>query len=88
MLEKGKKKEKYKEQEDRINKTVDIPPLYADEISAYFLDGKGRWDDMLDSDEKYLNTDKIAKISYDIDKVSTDLSELKNELYSEKEERD
>jgi predicted ATPase len=88
MLEKGMLLQKYKEQEDRINKTVDIPPLYANEISAYFLDGKGRWDNMLDRDEKYLNTDKIAKISYDIDKVSTDLSELKNELYSEKEERD
>jgi hypothetical protein len=88
MLEKGMLLEKYKEQEDRINKTVDIPPLYADEVSAFFLDGKGRWDNMMDRDEKYLNTDKIAKISYDIDKVSTDLSELKNELYSEKEERD
>jgi hypothetical protein len=88
MLEKGMLLEKYKEQEDRINKTVDIPPLYADEISAYFLDGKGTWDNMLDKDEKYLIADKIAKISYDIDKVSADLSELKNELYGEKEERD
>jgi AAA15 family ATPase/GTPase len=88
MLKKGILLEKYKEQGDRINKAVSIPPLYADEISAYFLDGKGKWDNMLDRDKKYLKADEIAKISNDIDKISADLSELKNELSGEKEEKD
>ena len=83
-LTKGALLEKHKDQADRINKTITIPQLYADEISAFFLSGDGRWENMLDIDENYLNADKIAEISNAIDRVSADLSELKNELYIEK----
>ena len=40
---------------------------------------------MLDEKGKYLNADKIAKISYDIDEVSINLSKLNNELLDEDE---
>jgi hypothetical protein len=84
ILKKGGLIEKYEEQTDRISKTVDIPYLFADEVSAYFIDNKGKGNSMLDRDEKYMFADKIAEISFDIDKVTAELSELNNELLSEK----
>jgi hypothetical protein len=85
ILQKGALLEKYKNYNDKINKTINIPYLYANEVSAHFLSENEGWENMLDPDENYLNADKIAAISYAIDNVSTDLSLLKNELLSEGE---
>jgi predicted ATPase len=85
ILTKGALLDKYEDQKDRINETVGIPHLKADEISAYFINNNGTADNMLDMDEKYIFADKIAEISYDIDKATAELSQLKNELHGEKE---
>jgi len=84
-LTKGALLDKYKEQENRINKAVDIPYLNADEISAYCINNDGTFDNMLDMNEKYMFAVKIDDISGMIDKVTAELSQLKNELYGEKE---
>jgi predicted ATPase len=85
ILTKGALLDKYKDQENIINKTADIPYLKADEISAYFINNDGTDDNMLDMDENYMFADKIAEISIEIDKVTAELSQLKNELHSEKD---
>jgi len=84
-LTKGALLDKYKDQEDRINKDFDIPYLKADEISAYFINNDGTADNMLDMNEKYMFADKIDKISIEIDKITAGLSQLKNRLYAERE---
>ena len=84
-LTKGALIDKYKDKEDEINKKFDIPYLNADEVSALFINNDGTVDNMLDIDEKYMFADKIAEISYDIDKISADLSIFKNELCDKKE---
>ena len=77
--------DKYKDQEDRINKAIDIPYLKADEISAYCINIDGTAENMLDMDEKYMFAKKIADISFEIDRVAAELSQLKNELHGERE---
>lgn len=83
ILEKGALLKKYENFSEKINSKIDIPHLYTDEISANFLSQDDGWENMLVEDENYLDTKKIAEISYAIDRVSTELSELKNELSSE-----
>jgi predicted ATPase len=85
ILTKGALLDKYKDQEDRINNSFDIPYLKADEISAFFINNDGSYDNMLDMDEKYMFADKIAQISIEIDKVTAELSQFKNKLHGEKE---
>jgi hypothetical protein len=85
ILTKGALLDKYKDQEDRINEAFDIPYLMAEEISAFFINNDGTVDNMLDMNEKYMFADKINKISFDIDKVTAELSQFKNELHGEKE---
>lgn len=84
-LKKGALLKKHPEQEEKINGSVDIPYLYADEISACFITAEGTGETMLDTDENYLYADKIQKISCDIDEETISLSELNNELLDEKE---
>ena len=85
ILKKGALLNVYKDQTDRINNLIDIPPLNADEISAYFIDSHGEGDNMLDEDREYLYSEKIADISIDINEITIKLSELNNELLDEKE---
>jgi predicted ATPase len=85
ILTKGVLLEKYKCQEERINADVNIPHIFADEISAYFISGNGTGESMLDADKKYLYADKIADISRDIDIVTQKLAEINNELLDEEE---
>jgi predicted ATPase len=80
ILKKGSLLEKYGNQADRINAEVNIPHLFIDEISAYFIDSDGIGTNMIDKNRKYLYDDKIAEISYLIDEDSRKLSELNNEL--------
>jgi len=87
-LTKGALLDKYKEQENRINKAVDIPHLKADEISAYCINIDGTFENMLDMDEKYMFAKKISDISFEIDNVTAELSQLKNELHGEREMSD
>jgi predicted ATPase len=85
ILKKGALLERHGDQADRINKTVGIPHLFVNEISAYFIDGDGFGKSMIDEEEKYLYDDKIAEISYSIDEDARKLSELNNELVDDEE---
>lgn len=83
ILEKGALLRKYEKQSEKINWAIKIPHLYTNEISANFLSREEGWENMLIENENLLNTEKIAIISHEIDKVSSDLSILKNELLDE-----
>jgi predicted ATPase len=80
ILKKGRLIEKYGDQKDRINAEVDIPHLFVDEVSAYFIDSNGIGKTMMDEEDGYMYSDKIAEISRSIDEVTGKLSELNNEL--------
>jgi predicted ATPase len=81
ILKKGSLLEKYANRAERINSEVDIPHLFIDEISAYFIDGDGVGNSMVDKEGKYLYDDRIAEISYLIDEDTNKLSELNNEFF-------
>jgi predicted ATPase len=80
ILKKGSLIEKYDNKKDEIDNVVEIPYLFAKDISAYFIDGNGVGKTMIDEKEKYIYDDKIAEISYFIDEDARKLSELKNEF--------
>jgi predicted ATPase len=80
ILKKGSLLEKYGGHADRINAEVNIPHLFINEVSAYFIDANGIGKSMIDRNKKYLYDDKIAEISYLIDEDTNKLSELNNEL--------
>jgi AAA15 family ATPase/GTPase len=80
ILKKGALLKKYENQAEKINKAIDIPHLYSDEISAYYINDKGGWEPMLDENEKYLYAEKIADISEAINKDTIKLRELNNEF--------
>ena len=82
-LKKGALLDKFKDQEDRINKTIKIPYLKADEISALFINNDGTVENMLDENKKYLYAEKISDISKAINEDTIRLKELNNELFSE-----
>lgn len=82
ILKKGAIIDKYKGQEDIINKAVNIPHLLASEISAWFINNEGTVENMLDENEKYLYADKIARISEAINEDTINLKELINKLLS------
>jgi len=82
-LKKGALLDKYKDQEDRINKTVNIPYLKADEISALFINNDGTVENMMDENKKYLYAKKIDNISKAINEDTINLKELNNELLNE-----
>ena len=85
ILRKGALLTKHKDQTDKINKAIDIPPLRADEISACFIENNGTGESMLDEDKKYLYSEKIADISIFINEDTLKLKELNNELVDEGE---
>jgi predicted ATPase len=72
MLKKGNLLKTYENMEHEINDTVNIPYLYRDETSAYFLgpdpnnEGKFIGKTMFDNGKRYLNTDQITAISESI----------------------
>jgi hypothetical protein len=80
ILKKGLLIEKYSGKTDKINAAVDIPHLLIEDLSAYFIDSGGVGKTMLDEKEGFLNSDKIADISYSIDSDTAKLAELNNEL--------
>jgi predicted ATPase len=86
ILKKGGLIKKYGDQKDRIDAEVDIPHLFVDEVSAYFIDSNGIGKTMIDKEDGYMYSDKIAEISCSIDEVTRQLSELNNELLDEREE--
>jgi predicted ATP-binding protein involved in virulence len=85
ILKKGALLDKYKDQTEKINETIDIPHLYSDEVSAYFINNEGGWENMMDKDKKYLYAEKIAGISIAINENTITLEELNNELLNKKE---
>jgi len=83
ILKKGALLKKYENQAEKINNTIDIPHLYSDEISAYFINNEGGWENMLDENKKYLYAEKIEDISTSINEDTIKLKELNNELLKE-----
>lgn len=83
ILKKGALLKKYENQAEKINSTIDIPYLYSDEISAFYINEKGGWESMLDENKKYLYADIITNISEAINEDTIKLKELNNELLSE-----
>jgi predicted ATPase len=83
MLKKGSMIKRFPDNQDRINREVDIPHILSSEISAHFIEKDGTVLDMLEND--YLNADKIAEISFAINNDTNKLSELNNELLYAKE---
>jgi predicted ATP-binding protein involved in virulence len=80
MLKKGSMLKAYKEHEEEINNQIESPPLYCEEVSAYFINADGTVTDMLDKETEYLNADRIAEISFAINEDTNKLSELNNSL--------
>jgi predicted ATP-dependent endonuclease of OLD family len=80
MLKKGDIITRYKNYEDEVNEKISIPPLYVDDVSASFINADGTVEDMKDENEYYLNADKIAEISYNINEDTITLSDLNNEF--------
>lgn len=80
ILKKDALLRKYKDHTDQINNAVKIPSLNADEISAYFIDNNGNWENMMDESKKYLFSDKIADISKMINDDTSKLHELDAEF--------
>jgi predicted ATPase len=81
ILKKGTLLKKHPEAEEKINKTANIPTLTADEVSAYFIHGDdGKEESIMDESEEYLYSEKIAKISFMIDEIDDNLSDLQNTL--------
>jgi hypothetical protein len=84
MLKKSDIITRYKDYEDEVNKKISIPLLYIDDVSASFINADGTVEDMKGENEYYLNADKIAKISYNINEDTITLSELNNEFIDRK----
>jgi AAA15 family ATPase/GTPase len=80
ILKKGGMIKKYGSHTDNINDGVGIPHLFANEVSAYFINDDGIGNSMMDEEEGYLYADKIAEISYAIDEDTRKLYELNNAL--------
>jgi predicted ATPase len=80
ILKKGSLLEKHADKADKINAAVNIPHLYAKEVSAYYISGDGIGKSMLDKAESYLYDVKIADISRTIDEDTATLIELNRDL--------
>jgi len=76
MLRKGSMIARHKERIDKINEKIIFPHLFADEITALFINEDGTQTDMLDAKEKMIFADKIADISYLINEDTIKLDEL------------
>jgi hypothetical protein len=83
ILKKGLLIKKYYGKADRINAEVDIPHLFMEDLSAYYIDADGVGKTMLDEKEKCLNSATIADISYSIDNDTIKLAELNNEFLND-----
>jgi hypothetical protein len=83
IIKKGALLKKYENKAEKINETIDIPHLYSDEISAYFINNEGGWESLLDENNKYLYAEKISDISKAINIDTITLRELNNELLNE-----
>jgi ABC-type lipoprotein export system ATPase subunit len=80
ILKKGRLIEKYGEKVDIINAEVGIPPLFVNEVSAYFIGDEGVGKSMIDEKERYIYGDRITKISVSINEDTKKLFELNNAL--------
>ena len=79
MLKKGDLIKNYKEKIDKINSRMNIPPLDADEVSAYYIyNDKGEGKNILIKNQ--IQANEITKISDAIKKNDSELSKLKAEL--------
>jgi len=82
MLKKGNFIKIYQDREAEINKAVNIPHLYKDETSAYFLgtdpakEEKFTGKTMFDDDRRYLDADEIEAISESIDDDTNKLDDF------------
>jgi ABC-type lipoprotein export system ATPase subunit len=86
MLRKGTTIEKCEERNigriDQVNEKISFPALFAGEISALFINEDGTETPMLDPVEKMLFADKIANISYLINKDTQKLDAVDDALFN------
>jgi hypothetical protein len=83
MLQKGnmiQSNKEHTEKIDEINAKIKFPHLFADEISALFIDNDGIKADILDPNEKLIFADTITNISGLINDDTAQLDELNNAL--------
>lgn len=78
MLNKGALNKKYKRQQNKIDERIKIPPLYADEVSAYYINNQGCGINILNKNQ--IQADEIKQISDTIKKDKKILTKLNNEL--------
>ena len=80
MLKKGGIIKRNKDRVGEIEGKIDFPPLFAEEMSASFINKDGIRTDMLEPDEDFIFADKIADISYQINEGTIELDKLNNKL--------
>ena len=80
MLRKGNIIENNKNREAEIDKEINFPALFLDEVSASFINDDGKREDMLNQNERMIFAEKIAEISYMINEDTIRLDELNNKL--------
>jgi hypothetical protein len=83
MLKKGSIIKRNGDRAQEIEEMFSFPHLFAEEISASFINEEGTKIDMLDPKEEIIFADKIADISYQINEDTIRLDELNNKLISE-----
>jgi predicted ATPase len=85
VIKKGNMLKEFPASEEEINNKIAIPHLFAEEISANYIEKDGTVTDMMDRDNGYLNADKIAEISFSINEDTNKLLDLNNKLVYETE---
>jgi predicted ATPase len=85
MLTKGGIINKNKDKITEIDKEIKFPCLYANELSATFINEDGTIDDILDSKEEQIFPSKISKISFSIVDDINKLDNLYNKLLQAKQ---
>ncbi|MCL2138836.1 MAG: ATP-binding protein [Treponema sp.] len=83
MLKKGSIIKRNNSRAQEIEKMFDFPHLFAEEVSASFINIDGTKKDMLDPNEEMIFADSIADISYQINEDTIELDKLNNKLISE-----
>jgi len=78
MLNKGALIKKYKTYTNKINSGIKIPPLYCDEVSAYYINNQGFGKKILIKNQ--IKADNIEKISNTIEKDKNKITKLTENL--------
>jgi len=78
MLNKGALYKKYKKQQHKIDEKIKIPPLYNNEVSAYYINNKGLGINIFKKSQ--IQADEIKQISNTINEDKKILTKLNKDL--------